>query len=114
PADALVFLTKSYSTREAAESVKGAAGPGTLAITVQNGLGNDRALAEVFPAESVVPGTTTVGGILEEPGVVWLTPASAEGTTMTTLGHPRAGGVPDRLQEVARELTEARLPTDVR
>jgi 2-dehydropantoate 2-reductase len=41
-----------------------------LAITLQNGIGNDLQLASVVGGERVLPGTTTEGATLVRPGVV--------------------------------------------
>lgn len=58
PADIVILFTKAMHSRAAARSVAHLAGPGTLALTLQNGLGNAEALAEVFAPGSVLLGVT--------------------------------------------------------
>ena len=85
----------------------------TWVATVQNGLGNDRRLAEVIGPERVVPGTTTVGAEQSGPGVVTMSLATAARTSVTHLGPPRTGRpLPDGVKEVAATMTAAGLPTE--
>jgi 2-dehydropantoate 2-reductase len=112
PVELVIVLTKGFANEEAGRSILHAVGPDTWIATVQNGLGNERTLANVFGPDRVIPGTTGVGGELVEPGVVWMTPATAETKSITHLGPPRsADALPDGVREVARILTEAGLPT---
>lgn len=46
-AEAVIFLTKTYDTRDAASAVRAAVAPSTCVVTLHNGLNNDRVLAEV-------------------------------------------------------------------
>jgi 2-dehydropantoate 2-reductase len=109
----VICLTKSFATEEAARSIAHAVGPDTWVATVQNGLGNERRLANVFGPDRVVPGTTSVGAELLEPGIVWITPATAQRRSITHFGPPRsADAVPAEVHEFARMLTEAGLPTE--
>jgi 2-dehydropantoate 2-reductase len=112
PVDAVIVLTKGYATQEAAASIAHAVGPGTWVATVQNGLGNDRVLADVFGPDRVVPGTTTVGAEVIGPGRVKMSAMTADGTAVTQLGSPRtADGLPDGVSDLAQVLTDAGLPT---
>jgi 2-dehydropantoate 2-reductase len=86
PVELVIVLTKGFANEEAARSILHAIGPDTWVATVQNGLGNERTLANVLGPDRVIPGTTGVGGELIEPGIVWMTPATAETTTMGTVG----------------------------
>ena len=56
----------------------------TWVATLQNGLGNDEALAAVLGPERVLPGTTTAGAHKPEPGVVDVSPITSSGS----LDHP--------------------------
>lgn len=113
PVEAMIFLCKGFSTAEAARSVAHALPDDGWAVTVQNGLGNDRVLAEVLGPERVVPGTTTVGAMQDRAGTTRMSPGTAAGQSRTHLGPPRgADGVPDGVAEVARALTDAGLPTE--
>jgi 2-dehydropantoate 2-reductase len=89
-----------------------AVGSHTWIATVQNGLGNDRRLAEVFGPDHVIPGTTTVGAEQYEPGVTTMNPATANRTSITHLGPPRtATSLPQGVEDVAQALTDAGLPS---
>jgi 2-dehydropantoate 2-reductase len=112
PVELVIVLCKGFATTEAARSIAHAVGPQTWVATVQNGLGNDRRLAEVLGADRVIPGTTTVGAEQYEPGVTMMNPATANRTSITHLGPPRgAPSLPDGVRTVAEMLTRAGLPT---
>ncbi len=110
--DLVIVLTKAFATADAARSLKGVVGAATWVVTLQNGIGNDRALAAVLGAERVVGGTTTVGAEQTEPGTTTVAPSTASGDTVTYLGTPpgAAGGEVTRVAEV---LTAAGLPAVV-
>ncbi|MDA1191952.1 MAG: 2-dehydropantoate 2-reductase [Candidatus Poribacteria bacterium] len=88
--DAILFLTKSMSTRAAAERAKPFQSPQTVAVTLQNGIGNAEVLAEVFGAENVLVGTTREGATLLEEGV-----ARYAGTGATRVGAMRPARIED-------------------
>lgn len=111
PVEIVIVLCKGFATVEAARSIVHSVGPDTWIATVQNGLGNDRRLAEVFGPARVIPGTTTVGAEQYEPGVTIMNPAAANGTSVTHLGPPRgAPSRPEGVRMVAEVLTGAGLP----
>lgn len=113
PVELVIVLCKGFATGDAARSIAQAVTPATWVATVQNGLGNDRRLAEVFGPERVIPGTTTVGAEQYEPGVAIMNPATANRTSVTHLGPPRtADSVPEEVRQIAQTLTEAGLPTE--
>jgi 2-dehydropantoate 2-reductase len=56
PVDLVLFQTKGWATRDAALNVRPLVGPGTLVLTLQNGLGNEETLREVFPESEVLIG----------------------------------------------------------
>ena len=58
PVDCVIAFTKAMHSRAAARSVAHLASPGTVALTLQNGLGNAEALAEVFDPGAVLVGVT--------------------------------------------------------
>ncbi len=113
PVDLVIVLTKSFAGADALRSIVHAVGEQTWVATVQNGLGNDRRLAEVIGPDRVVPGTTTVGAEQREPGVVTMSLATAARTSVTHLGPPRsAAQLPDGVRTVAATLTDAGLPAE--
>jgi len=70
PADLVIFLVKSFDTKEAIEKAQALIGPQTMVLSFQNGLGNEEILAEVVGPERVIGGKTYVGGVLVGPGHV--------------------------------------------
>lgn len=113
PVELVIVLTKTFAGADALRSVAHAVGPGTWVATVQNGLGNDRSLAEVIGPARVVPGTTTVGAEQQQPGATTMSLATAARTSVTHLGPPRgAPSLPAEVVAIAAMLTEAGLPTE--
>ena len=113
PVELVIVLTKSFACAEALRSIAHAVTDETWVVTVQNGLGNDRRLAEVIGPERVVPGTTTVGAEQSGPGTTTMSLAAAARTSVTHLGPPRtAAAIPAGVHAIARTLTEAGLPTE--
>jgi 2-dehydropantoate 2-reductase len=112
--DVMIFLCKGWATRDAATSVLQALAPDGWAITIQNGLGNDGVLGDVVGVDRAIPGTTTIGAMKDEPGVVIMSPGTAAGQSVTHVGPPRsATSIPAGLKEVAEVMTAAGLPMEV-
>lgn len=114
-----IILTKSWATHNAAEALATCLAPDGLAVTVQNGLGNDRVLSEVLGAERVLGGTTTAGAELLAPGIVSLSPITADGTSQTECAPLRPEYLLDSTKSTqfaafADLLTAAGLPTIIR
>jgi 2-dehydropantoate 2-reductase len=65
-----IVLVKSYQIKRVAQQLSVCLSEDGLALTLQNGLGNDTALAEVLGAQRVAAGVTTFGATLVEPGLV--------------------------------------------
>lgn len=65
-----IVLVKSYQTRRAAGQLSTCLSKDGLVLTLQNGLGNDRLLADHLGDDRVVSGVTTLGATLVDPGVV--------------------------------------------
>lgn len=70
PMDLVIVLVKSFHTRQAIESARAIVGPGTVVLSLQNGLGHEDVLAEAVGRERVMAGKTYVGGVLLAPGRV--------------------------------------------
>ncbi len=68
--DVALIMTKATKTGAAAEGAAQVLSPGGLAITVQNGLGNLKAIAPVVGAERATLGVTMQGAALLAPGVL--------------------------------------------
>jgi 2-dehydropantoate 2-reductase len=115
PVDAVIVLCKGWANAAVAESIRHAVGPATWVATIQNGLGNDAALAAVLGAERVLPGTTTAGAHKPQPGVVDVSPITSSGGSITQLGPPRTGGEPAAgIDALTTALTDAGLPCELR
>jgi 2-dehydropantoate 2-reductase len=65
-----LVLVKSWQTREAAHQLQHFLTADGVALTLQNGMGNDEILAEFIGEQRVLLGVTTLGATLVEPGVV--------------------------------------------
>lgn len=70
PVSVVVLFTKSMHSAAAAASVAHLAGADTLALTLQNGLGNAEALAKAFGAPNVIVGVTDFPADLAGPASV--------------------------------------------
>jgi len=91
-----LVLVKSWQTARAAAQLAQCLAPDGLALTLQNGLGNQEILTKALGAKRVALGVTTSGATLVEPGLV--RPAG-EGTT--SLGaHPRIEPLAALLRQV--------------
>jgi 2-dehydropantoate 2-reductase len=73
--DIVLVLVKSYDTAAAAQTVAHLVGPGTIVVTLQNGVGAGEILAAAFPASLdsglIVQGVTYQGGTILGPGHVY-------------------------------------------
>ena len=101
--DYLVLATKTADTDAALRGLDGLQVDGALSL--QNGLAKDDALAAAFGAERVIGAACSVGASLAEPGHARLTMNVA-----TWLGEP-AGGSSQRVARLASVLRAAGPPT---
>ena len=89
-----VVLVKSWQTARAAGQLADCLDANSLAITLQNGLGNRETLARVLGTSRVALGSTTTGATLLGPGLVR---AGGEGT-VSIEEHAAAHGLAQSLQ----------------
>jgi 2-dehydropantoate 2-reductase len=68
--DLAIIFTKSYHTRDAAETASALLEPAGLALTLQNGIGNIEVIRDVLGVENAVAGVTSHGGDFVGPGTV--------------------------------------------
>lgn len=68
--DYILVLVKSWQTENAAKQIKVSLNHSGIALTLQNGIGNDRMLAQEIGEQRVAVGVTTTGSALLEPGIV--------------------------------------------
>jgi 2-dehydropantoate 2-reductase len=104
-ADIVLFQCKAFANEAAAHSVKHLFGAGAVAISFQNGLGNEETLGRILGESSVIGGLTAQAGLVEAPGVV-----RNFGNLPTTIGE-MAGGLTDRAITIAKVFTAHGLPT---
>ncbi len=69
-AEALLIFVKSSATAAAARQFAALAKTGAIAVTLQNGLGNEQILREAFGAERTAAGVTSQGATFVGPGRV--------------------------------------------
>jgi 2-dehydropantoate 2-reductase len=105
PADLVLLFTKTFHTDAALAGVKAVIGPGTHVLTLQNGLGNDEAVARHVARDRVIAGVSTLPSDLLGPGRVR---SHGEGGSKI---HPAFGGDTAFAQQVADLLTTGGLPT---
>ena len=65
-----IVMVKSFQTKRVAQQLSVCLAEEGLALTLQNGLGNDITLTEILGPQRVASGVTTVGATLVEPGLV--------------------------------------------
>jgi 2-dehydropantoate 2-reductase len=106
PMDVVIVLVKSFHTRQAIESARAIIGPGTVVLSLQNGLGHEDVLAEVVGRDKVMPGKTYVGGVLLAPGRVLVGTAGKE-----TLIGELDGSMSPRAFAIRDEFSRAGLST---
>ncbi len=80
-----LVLVKAWQTERAAHQLSGCLAEEGVALTLQNGLGNDTILARTLGLPRVARGATTLGAALVEPGLVRL---GGEGP-VSLENHPR-------------------------
>jgi 2-dehydropantoate 2-reductase len=103
-ADVVLFQCKAFANETAAKSVQHLFGGKTVAITFQNGLGNEQTLAGILGETNVIGGLTAQAGLAEAAGVV-----RNFGDLPTYIGE-MAGGLSDRTVAIAKAFTEHGLP----
>jgi 2-dehydropantoate 2-reductase len=105
--DLVIVCVKAYQTRAAVAEHRALVGPSTVVWSIQNGLGNVEAMAEVVPRERLVGGSTTMGANRKGPGHIH---HAGEGETL--IGELQ-GGRSERVETVARVLSAAGIPVKV-
>lgn len=108
PVDLIIVLVKSASTREAVQAAGPLIGDETLAISLQNGLGNEEILALHLGEGRVLSGKTYVGGVITEPGRVLV----GRKGKLTHVGE-LSGGITERVQRIGDLFNRAGFKTMV-
>ena len=103
--DMLFVQCKAPYTQDAVRRALPLFHDATVAVSFQNGLGNEENIAEVTGADRVLGGVTAQGAAIEGPGVV-----RNFGNLPTFIGE-RAGGLSERVGRCAAALDGAGLQT---
>lgn len=106
--DLVILLVKSFDTRTAMMDATGLVGPGTTVLSLQNGLGNEDALVEIFGKSRVLFGRTFVGGDAIAPGRIV---TGLKGKS-TIIGEPN-GKISARLSEISELFNASGLKTEI-
>jgi 2-dehydropantoate 2-reductase len=104
--DVLIIFVKSTTTEEAAATFEAFAKPGTIALTLQNGLGNEEILRKHFGASRTAAGVTSQGATFLGPGKIR---HAGKGPTHMSM----ADGDQAKLKALAAALTAAGFETYV-
>ncbi|MHA1153213.1 MAG: ketopantoate reductase family protein [Alphaproteobacteria bacterium] len=104
-ADIVLFQCKASANEVAAKSVRHLFTGSTVAVSFQNGLGNEEELARTLGEDTVLGGLTAQAGLVEAPGVV-----RNFGDLPTYLGEMK-GGISERASAIADAFSRHGLPT---
>lgn len=105
PADVIFVQSKAHATQVISESVTPLMAPGAIAVSFQNGLGNEEIMAQAMGRQAVLGGLTSLGATLEAPGVV------RNYAALPTVIGEMAGGLSSRVEALAALMTAHGLPT---
>ena len=108
PVDLIIVLVKSNFTKAAIEGAKALIGPDTIAMSLQNGLGNEEVLEQALGRGRVLGGKTYVGGTMLAPGKVKI---GVKGKK--TLIGEFDGSISERAEQISSLFSQAGLATEV-
>jgi len=108
-ADVVFFQCKALYNEAAAKSVRHLFNGGeTVAISFQNGLGNEQVIAGEIGAKNVLAGLTSQAASIEAPGVV-----RNYAELLSYIGELKAG-LTERVTRLAKVFSEHGLPTEAK
>jgi 2-dehydropantoate 2-reductase len=105
--DVILFCIKAYNTRKVAEALKQRISDKAVIISVQNGVENEKILAEIFGKERVIGSVVYVSAAVSSPGVIKHT---AYGKIV--FGE-MDGKITDRLRSIEKLFWDASIPCGV-
>lgn len=105
PADIVLMQCKASATRAVSELITPLMTRDAVAVSFQNGLGNEEIMASVLGEEAVLGGLTSLGATLEAPGTV-----RNYASLPTLLGELR-GGASQRASALADLMSGHGIPT---
>jgi len=109
PADVAIIQCKAMHTETAVRAAMPIFTADTVAVSFQNGLGNEEAIARVIGEDRVIGGLTAQGATVEAPGR--LRNYSDLPTYIGELFGGRLGSVTPRVETIARAFSRAGLDT---
>jgi 2-dehydropantoate 2-reductase len=109
-ADGVVVLVKSAQTLDAARTAQTAVGEHTWVMSLQNGLGHEEILAQVFGQARVLAGKTYCGGQMIAPGHV-ICGVKGKDTHIGELAVNSGGAISKRLQEIGLTFNSSGIET---
>lgn len=109
-ADGVVVLVKSAQTLDAARAAQTAVGEHTWVMSLQNGLGHEEILAQVFGQARVLAGKTYCGGQIIAPGHV-ICGVKGKDTHIGELAANSGGAISKRLQDIALTFNASGIET---
>ena len=104
-ADIVIVQCKALHTAAAVEGARGLFGDGTVAISFQNGLGNEEATGGIVGMDKVLGGLTAQGSNVVGPGVIRYY------SDLPSYIGELEGGISTRAERVAKAFTSAGLQT---
>jgi 2-dehydropantoate 2-reductase len=107
PCDLAIIFVKSTLTGLAVKTNKAVFGPDTIALTLQNGLGNIDLICAEIGDDNVVAGTTAHGATMLGPGKI-----RHAGSGKTIIGELN-GKDSERIEKIASVFKAAGLDTDI-
>lgn len=102
--DIVLVTVKAYDTPDVARKYRGRVDPGTIVLSLQNGLGNYEILSHYLGKRKVIVGSTTEAALMERLGIVVHT-----GHGKTWLGE-YDGTDSTRCDQIGRLLRKSGLP----
>jgi 2-dehydropantoate 2-reductase len=108
--DGLIVLVKSAQTEAAALAARAVVGSHTWVMSLQNGLGHEEVLAQVYGRERVLAGKTYCGGQIIAPGHV-ICGVQGKDTHVGELPWNGGGAISPRLQAMAKAFNAAGIVT---
>jgi 2-dehydropantoate 2-reductase len=106
--DLVLVCVKSYDTPAAAEALRPVVGPGTIVLSLQNGVENEAVLARVLGLPPLLVAFTRIGVALVAPATI-----EYSGRGSILFGEPDGSDTP-RARRVAAVLAAAGIPHQLR
>lgn len=118
PVDLIIVMVKSFDTLAACEAARPLLGPKTIALSLQNGLGNPEKIAAGLGTSRVIAGVTELGANLEDPGHIELSGNvmnnTADNGGLTSIGAWQDGPARTEVEKIAACFEAANMRIAVR